>query len=66
MLRQVDTAVTERERGLDAAATLALRALVAVALFWVAYDGGAYALPDRNALAIEVWWLAALAIALGL
>ena len=41
-------------------------ALVAVGVFWIAFDGGSYAVGSRNAVAIVVWWGLFLAIALSL
>jgi tetratricopeptide (TPR) repeat protein len=43
-----------------------LPAGVAVAVFAVAYDGGAYSLASRLSLGIAVWWTNALAVALAL
>jgi len=43
-----------------------LALLVAVGLFWLAFDGGTYALTSRAAAAIVIWWAIALAVALGL
>ena len=41
-------------------------AAVAALVFWLGYDGGAYALESRTTLAIGVIWTAAIAVALGL
>ena len=40
--------------------------LVAVAVFWTAFDGGTYGLIDRASLAIAVWWALLMAVVLGL
>lgn len=40
-------------------------AAVAIVLFVVAYQSGAYELTPRNALAIAVWWAVVLALAVG-
>ena len=45
---------------------LVLPTTLALAVFWVAYDAGSYAEPDRHALAICAWWLVVLGLALGL
>ena len=39
---------------------------VAVAVFWVAFDGGSYGLDSRAMLAIAVWWAILMAFVLGL
>ena len=41
-------------------------ALVAAAVFWIAYDNGGYGLASRSTLAIAVWWGFIVAIAFGL
>jgi hypothetical protein len=43
-----------------------LRLLVAVVVFWLAFDGATYGLVSRNSLAIAVWWVIILGLALGL
>ena len=45
---------------------LLVAGLVAVALFWIAYDNGSYGLESRSVLAIALWWAFVLAVALGL
>ncbi len=45
---------------------LAVTALVAVAVFWVAFDAASYGLESRATLAIAVWWTILMAIVLGL
>ena len=40
--------------------------VVATVVFWVAYDGGTYALTSRNSLALVVWWAIMLLVGLGL
>lgn len=40
-------------------------ALVAGVIFWIAYDGGAYAEQSRNSVAIGIWWLVLLGVLLG-
>jgi hypothetical protein len=42
--------------------TVAIGALV----FWIAFDGGSYALESRATLAIATWWLILMAVVLGL
>jgi hypothetical protein len=41
-------------------------AIVAVVLFWIAYDDGSYGLESRNALAIAVWWTLIVVLVFGL
>jgi hypothetical protein len=43
-----------------------LTAGVAVLVFWLAWDGGTYALTDRSTLAIGVWWAVIVSAGLGL
>ena len=43
-----------------------LGAVVAAALFWIAYDGGSYSLQSRATLAIALWWTIIMAVVLGL
>ena len=43
-----------------------LGAVVAAALFWIAYDGGSYSLQSRATLAIALWWAIIMAVVLGL
>jgi hypothetical protein len=47
-----------------------LRAALALAggavVFWIAYDGGSYAVESRATLAIAVWWTLLMAVVLGL
>ena len=45
---------------------LFITAVVAGAVFWVAYDDGSYSLPSRGSLAIAVWWAVIVGIALQL
>ena len=40
--------------------------LVATAVFWIAYDNGAYALAGRASIAIAVWWAVAVVVLFGL
>jgi hypothetical protein len=40
--------------------------LVAVAVFWVAYDNGSYSLESRNTLAIALWWALIVVVLFGL
>jgi len=40
--------------------------LVAVAVFWIAYDNGSYDVESRNSLAIVVWWTIIVVIVFGL
>jgi hypothetical protein len=47
-------------------AGLALTAIVAGAVFWLAYDGGSYGLESRATAAIALWWTAVIAVVLGL
>lgn len=42
-----------------------LTLVVGASLFWLAYDGGTYALTSRGAAAIVVWWAIALGVGLG-
>jgi O-antigen ligase len=42
-----------------------LTLVVGASLFWLAYDGGTYALTSQSAVAIVVWWVIALAVGLG-
>ena len=43
----------------------AVTLVVGGSLFWLAYDGGAYALTSWGAVAIVVWWVIALGVGLG-
>jgi tetratricopeptide (TPR) repeat protein len=43
-----------------------LTAAIALGVFGLAYDRGTYALTSRNAIAIAIWWLLILAVALSL
>jgi hypothetical protein len=40
--------------------------LVAVAIFWIAYDNGSYGVESRNSLAIAIWWTVIVVIVFGL
>jgi hypothetical protein len=40
--------------------------LVAIALFWIAYDDGSYGLESRNTTAIALWWALIVAVVFGL
>lgn len=42
-----------------------LTLVVGAAFFWLAYDGGTYALTSRGVAAIVVWWAIALGVGLG-
>ena len=42
-----------------------ITAVVAAAVFWVAYDNGGYALVSRASIAIAVWWALVVAILFG-
>ena len=44
----------------------AAAALVAVVIFWIAYDNGSYGQESRSALAIVLWWGIVVAVAFGL
>lgn len=43
-----------------------LTAAIAIAVFGLAYDGGSYALTSRNSIAIALWWMLIMTVALGL
>jgi tetratricopeptide (TPR) repeat protein len=45
---------------------LTLLGACAAAIFLVAYDGGSYGIIERTTIAVAVWWLVLLAVALGL
>jgi O-antigen ligase len=47
-------------------AGVALTAVVAGVVFWLAYDGGSYGLESRATAAIALWWTAVIALVLGL
>ena len=47
-------AVSGTLRRIDAQVFVA--AVVAVSVFWIAYDNGSYSLPSRATLAIVLWW----------
>lgn len=68
MSRPVAVVARERESSLWIA--LARRygptTAVAVAVAWLAYDGGTFALTTRNTVAIGVWWTVIVALALAL
>ncbi len=53
------------ERGVGLAREYAITVAVAVVVFLVAYDNGGYGESTRDALAIGLWWILILAIALG-
>lgn len=40
--------------------------IVAVSLFWIAYDNGSYDVQSRNSLAIAIWWTVVVVIVFGL
>lgn len=48
------------------ASSRAAALLISVGVFWVAYDGGAYGLTARSALAVVIWWSILLGVAVGL
>lgn len=52
-------------RGWSAAPGYVLATVVAGAVFWVAYDGGSYALPSRATLGIAVFWGIIVGLGLG-
>ena len=45
---------------------IAVTALVAAIVFWLAFDGGSYGLESRAVAAIVLWWAVGLAVVLGL
>jgi hypothetical protein len=49
-----------------AAPALLASLLPAIAIFWIAFDGGSYSLPSRNTLAIALWWAVTVGLVFGL
>ena len=46
--------------------TALITGLVAVAIFWIAYDNGSYGVESRNSLAIVIWWTVIVVVVFGL
>jgi hypothetical protein len=65
--RSTNPMVTTSERGVKHELSgPAVTAVVAAAVFWLAFDGGSYGLDSRAVAAIVLWWTAGLAVVLGL
>lgn len=59
-------APSSRRGWLDLAAPHVPTFLIALAIFWLAYDGGTYSVESRAAVAIVVWWALAVCVGAGL